>query len=258
MTKVFISYSRADSEFVGQLMTKLEESGIDTWVDAARLTGSEEWRRGIDSAINECFAVLVVMTPQSAMSNLVTYEWAYALGHSVPIVQLLLQPTQIPIRLYGAACVDFQHAEQREQQWQELINQLQEIQRQHQAKHSPQSRVNAIQALLQMGDTIATPVIMKSLQDPSVEVRKAAASALGTLRHEVAIDPLIQALADPDGRVRIAAAWALGDIGSPKAVPALIEALHSPDHNLRTVAVDALESIGTPEALAALEPETIA
>ena len=54
------------------------------------------------------------------------------------------------------------------------------------------------------------PPLLKTLQDPSVEVRTATAGVLGNFHDPVVVDPLIQAaLKDPDWHVRAAAALAL-------------------------------------------------
>ncbi len=57
----------------------------------------------------------------------------------------------------------------------------------------------------------------------SLEVRRAAAKALGKLKAQEAVEALIQALqSDPDTNVRRAAAEALGQIGDKQAVEPLI------------------------------------
>ena len=54
--------------------------------------------------------------------------------------------------------------------------------------------------------------------DPSVEVRLAAAHALGDLQAPSARRPLETALRDPDPAVRAKAAWALRQIADAEAV----------------------------------------
>ena len=52
--RVFISYSRVDSEFAYRLRADLEASGFDTWIDTAKLAdqGGQQWLRLIQDAID--------------------------------------------------------------------------------------------------------------------------------------------------------------------------------------------------------------
>lgn len=66
----------------------------------------------------------------------------------------------------------------------------------------------------------AVPALVKALRDPSKNVRRAAARALGKIRSPEAVDPLISALSDQDRYVARTAALALRSIGTSKAVQA--------------------------------------
>jgi len=59
------------------------------------------------------------------------------------------------------------------------------------------------------------------LTDPTDEIRKSAARALGEIKDTRAVDPLIAALQDPSYGVRETAAYALGNIGDVRAVDPL-------------------------------------
>jgi len=72
----------------------------------------------------------------------------------------------------------------------------------------------------------AAEPLIGALSDSDVEVRKAAAHALGEIEDPRAVDALVAALRrDTDAGVRETAAWALGQLEDHKAVPALMEAL---------------------------------
>ena len=64
-----------------------------------------------------------------------------------------------------------------------------------------------------------------------------------------AIEPLTKALNHRDLDVRRAAAAALGTIGDPQAIPALITALNDQDWHVRKAAVHALGAISDPQAI---------
>ncbi|GAB4332119.1 MAG: hypothetical protein Kow0099_03840 [Candidatus Abyssubacteria bacterium] len=59
-----------------------------------------------------------------------------------------------------------------------------------------------VDTLGKAGNVAATPALIKKLDDPSPEIREAAAEALGKLRSEQAVPALINALEDPDPGVR--------------------------------------------------------
>ena len=87
---------------------------------------------------------------------------------------------------------------------------------------------------------------MKRLNDPNVEVQRAAVTALGDLKSKRAIDPLIDVLQDDNVDLAKAAAEALGKIRSEVAIEPLIGALQSPSADVRKVAADSLRRVGRP------------
>lgn len=113
-------------------------------------------------------------------------------------------------------------------------------------------------ALGEIGDTVATPALVRALDDPSVSVRRASAAALGKLQRIVnpmrdprAVGPLVGRMADSHQSVRFAAAGALAGIGSP-AVGALSGALRGADPLVRALAAEALGEVGGREVVPAL------
>ncbi|RPJ42893.1 MAG: HEAT repeat domain-containing protein [Candidatus Latescibacterota bacterium] len=79
--------------------------------------------------------------------------------------------------------------------------------------------------------------------DPDLDVRCAAAEALGRLRVREAIAPLIAALSDPEAELRQSAAYSLGLIGDPEARSALEQAKGDTDELVRFFAGEALVEI---------------
>jgi hypothetical protein len=96
---VFISYSRADSHFARLLKFELEKADFVLWIDTERLLVGEDWRQGIDEAVQDSYALIVLKSPEAAGSQYVTYEWAYALGIRVKVTPILLKPTKFHPRL---------------------------------------------------------------------------------------------------------------------------------------------------------------
>ncbi|MCS6963800.1 MAG: HEAT repeat domain-containing protein, partial [Thermoflexus sp.] len=111
-------------------------------------------------------------------------------------------------------------------------------------------RQAAAEALGELGDPQALPVLFRAQNDDDPRVREAAAEALGKLCNPRAVPMLLQALQeDDDPGVRRAAAEALGELGDPQAVPSLLQALQDVDPGMRRAAAEALGKLGDPQAL---------
>src|SRR6266571_5778541 len=61
---VFLSYARADHEFVRRLRMDLEAQGINVWIDKEALQpGTTEWDEATRMAIRACQAVVLIVSP---------------------------------------------------------------------------------------------------------------------------------------------------------------------------------------------------
>jgi HEAT repeat protein len=98
-------------------------------------------------------------------------------------------------------------------------------------------------ALREIG-AAAVPALIVGLNHPDLNVRQAAARALGMKAWPAAVPALAAALKDPEQLVRRAAAQALGWPMAAQAVPALIASLEDPDLYVRRAAAQALGNIG--------------
>lgn len=78
--QVFISYQHKDAEFAENLMHRIKDAGFDSWVDSEDLRAGEEWQVGIDQAIKNAFALIVIMSSDAQASEYVIYEWSFAWG----------------------------------------------------------------------------------------------------------------------------------------------------------------------------------
>jgi HEAT repeat protein len=100
-------------------------------------------------------------------------------------------------------------------------------------------RVAAVEALGQLRDSEAVPIIAACLQDESWSVRCAAAIALGQMGERSSIPLLVQSLKDSDADVRVAVSEALGAIGDVEAIEPLVMAQLDPETSVRQAALKA-------------------
>jgi hypothetical protein len=89
--RVFVSYSRHDSDFVARLVAVLEANRHDVWLDATDLRGSDEWRQSIVDAIRAADVVVLVISPRSMASTDVEREITVAAEEQRRILPVVLE-----------------------------------------------------------------------------------------------------------------------------------------------------------------------
>ena len=95
---VFISYSRADRQYVDKLENYLLAARVPVWYDRNIVEG--DFRRAIEERIQGCVAFVPVISETASQSNWVRDEIAYARASQKPILPLLLaQPRESLIDL---------------------------------------------------------------------------------------------------------------------------------------------------------------
>jgi len=87
---VFISYSRADSAYVDDLLRHLDAHGIAAWADREQLASGDRWQRTIESRIDNCAAMIVIVSTASHDSDWVGREVAHAVARHRPLFPLHL------------------------------------------------------------------------------------------------------------------------------------------------------------------------
>jgi len=108
MPRIFISYSRADAEFVRRLAADLVRHGADVWLDVDDIPPGMNWSSAIQQGLDACEIMLLVISPDAMKSRNVEDEWQYFRDEKKPIIPLLLRPTMpIHFQLRRLQYVDF-------------------------------------------------------------------------------------------------------------------------------------------------------
>ncbi len=107
MKQVFISYQHEDGDFADILISKVKEAGFITWIDADQLRAGTDWREGIDHAIKDACALIVIMSPAAKASEYVTYEWSFAWGVGIKVIPVVFRHTPLHPRLETLQYLDF-------------------------------------------------------------------------------------------------------------------------------------------------------
>ena len=115
---------------------------------------------------------------------------------------------------------------------------------------SPQLRLEGLASLRRFApyDSTAREAIRNLLQDPNERVRREATDALGDLGDKEAAPLMAQMLGDPDPRVRWEAIDSFADWGQKEAAPNIAGMLSDPDPGVRREAIVALGTLGAGES----------
>src|SRR5215472_930044 len=108
--KAFVSYSRADTDFVLRLCQDLRAVEASIWLDKLDIHPGEEWDQAIERGLSECGLMLVVLSPKSVTSQNVLDEIGYALSRKKPIIPVLYRDCEVPYRLSRIQYIDFRTA----------------------------------------------------------------------------------------------------------------------------------------------------
>ena len=91
MSRVFLSYSRADEEFATRLRRRLESEApdISLWQDRTQMEGGVGWWPQIQAALERVEFMILVMSKASVHSETVRKEWRYARQQGVTVFPIV-------------------------------------------------------------------------------------------------------------------------------------------------------------------------
>jgi adenylate cyclase len=99
MADIFISYSSKDREQAEQLTELLGSAGLSVWIDKYGIGAATSWTKEIVDAINNCKALVLLLSEDSVVSHNVIKEVSLASEKRKKIVPLDLEPVTIPPEL---------------------------------------------------------------------------------------------------------------------------------------------------------------
>src|SRR5215216_5844157 len=108
MTQVFISYSRKDISFIDRLAADLKNAGIDVWYDVSRIAGGARWRSEIENALRSSHYVVVVLSPDSIVSEWVEREVLFSSNLKRNIIPLMYRACEVPLNYVDLNYIDVQ------------------------------------------------------------------------------------------------------------------------------------------------------
>ncbi len=91
MAKVFVSYSRKDTDFTKRLTEELQKSGLEFWVDWEGIPPTVDFMKKIENGIEESDVFLFLLSPDSAKSKVCGDELAHAVKNSKRLIPLVVR-----------------------------------------------------------------------------------------------------------------------------------------------------------------------
>src|SRR5215813_5548309 len=100
--KVFISYSRKDEDFAQELLSGLQLSGFEPYLDKHDIAAGEDWKARLGRLIEPADTVIFVISPDAVASERCAWEVAYAATlkkRILPVVWRRVEAKEVPQRL---------------------------------------------------------------------------------------------------------------------------------------------------------------
>ncbi len=97
---IFLSYARSNPQVVDDAERGIRENGLQPWVDRSRLLAGKRWKQEIRTAIQQCSALAVFISPDSMRSEAVQEEYTTALDLGKPVIGVMVKACRsIPAKL---------------------------------------------------------------------------------------------------------------------------------------------------------------
>jgi len=155
MKHIFVSYSRIDGEAVDYIVARLEQDGFNVWIDHEEIKAGDLWQEAIVQAVDNAYAVVLMLSPGSVASDNVRKEVDLAESASKELVPVLLAPVELPAKLrYQLAGIEWiEYYRDPEAKYRELLEALQA----HQQKFSSGQTSQLMDLELIMGKIKISP-----------------------------------------------------------------------------------------------------
>lgn len=79
-------------------------------MDRHSLTAGQQWRRGLQAALDRVSLVLVVLSPKAVASPYVQAQYCFGLDEGKLVIPLYYLPCKVPLELRSIQWIDFEHS----------------------------------------------------------------------------------------------------------------------------------------------------
>ncbi len=110
---IFLSYRSIEADFALQLATDLKNAGVNLWIDRLDgITAGDNWRQAIERAVNDCVAMIAVLSPDYVTAEYCRKELERANDLHLPVIPILLRSLaqeDWPLAIQGLHYADFRN-----------------------------------------------------------------------------------------------------------------------------------------------------
>lgn len=106
-TRIFVSYTRDDSEQALKLTHELKTAGVNVWLDQLDIPPGARWDQTVEEALEQSTCLIVILSPRSVASQNVMDEVSYAIDEKKEILPVLIERCKVPLRLRRLQFIDF-------------------------------------------------------------------------------------------------------------------------------------------------------
>jgi len=106
-TRIFVSYTRDDSEHALRLTHELKAAGANVWLDQLNIPPGARWDQAVEEALEQSERLIVILSPRSVASQNVMDEVSYAIDEKKEILPVLIERCKVPLRLRRFQFIDF-------------------------------------------------------------------------------------------------------------------------------------------------------
>jgi HEAT repeat protein len=212
--------------------------------DRANYIGAGLALQSVFAGIAPLIGASLMATLRTTMDPVFAYKWVFVVALLLRVVAIFFI---IPVREEGSAKVgrtlrDLRRVTPRGFRTMRTL-----------ARSSDTAeRAVALEMVADQRLSLASDEVIRSLADPSPQIRRQAAYTLAKLGDPHSVVHLLEHIEEHPDLVEEETIEALGSLGSPTAVPVLIEYLESPRSLLRRAAARALGRLGSEHAIEAL------
>ena len=108
LPNVFLSYAPADLSRAERLASDLRRHSVKVWLDDDHLRAWEDRDPAVRTAIRATDAFLLLVSPESARSEIIGRELDFAIQHKKPLLPLQFEDATLPAHLQGKAPLNLQ------------------------------------------------------------------------------------------------------------------------------------------------------
>ena len=106
MPKIFLSHSTKDNDTTRTISDTLKQAGFEVWVDFESIRDGTRWLHEIQSGIDACDGVVVLLSKASRQSEWVEKECLYTFGLKKPLFIALIEDVPLPLHLVNIQFTD--------------------------------------------------------------------------------------------------------------------------------------------------------